>query len=267
MKWLPLGIFLSFGNVSAAQNLDGSEPLKIGYYERNPFQHRTEDNMVEGLDIDLISSIMDEAGLQYRFVSVPWKRILHMLSLGTLDIAMSAAILPERQKYAHFSNEVFRLGQNALFVRTDDFDKFSTINQLSDLKNIDFKLGVVRGIAYSYEYEALLKEEWFQSRLVTVDTKTRPIELLLRNRVDGYLDSDFGGRYRIIQDNKQNQVKRLIHLMKAEDSKGYLMFSKKTVNLDLVSKIDAVMAKLKANGQYEKIFSKYQLDVDIKSIQ
>lgn len=239
--------------VSASESV-----LRVGITNRPVFQYMEQDGSFAGLDIELSEKIFKLAGLDIEYVMLPWRRIVYLVEHGEIDVALSAADSLERQKFAFFSKEPYRLGHNILFTTSTGLTKLQNIERLSDLEGTDFNLGVMRGVAYSPEYVSLREKEWFKSHLVTVDTVDRLHDTLLLGRVDGYLGSEFEQADIIAKRGLNGKIVPAFYLMTDEDAQSQIMFSKKTVSPDVVKRVDEAIIRFHASGEYDAILKKYR---------
>ncbi|XOV80901.1 MAG: substrate-binding periplasmic protein [Aestuariibacter sp.] len=254
LLFLPSLMFLSetFG--------DEQPILKIGVYERSFFHEKGPDGIWHGLDVDIVNGIFAKTQYTYEYVELPWKRTLLLMQSGDIDIALSAAPLPERKQYAIFSDTPFRLGHNALYVAKNNLTLFANINRLADIKNTNLRIGIMRGVSYSDEFEALKSEPWFQQHLITVDDPDRLPTMLLLRRVDGYLDSAYDGQRRVQSNPKaKSQISQYKLITSEEEATTYLMFSKHSMSEQAVQEINAAMRALVDSGEYQQLLAKYDL--------
>lgn len=236
-----------------------SRTLRVGFYERPPFQWIDSEGKPAGLDIELMQLIASESAYTLDFQEYPWNRIVSNLRAGELDIALSAAPLPERQMYAHFSSESFRLGHNALFVGNElELGNYGS-ETLKRFLDSGYTLAVRRGVSYSDEYQRLLMTGDYEGQLHVVNDDQQSINLLLKKRVQGFLMSEFSGLDEVRKRCLHNRIRFLSYLSDDEDALSYLMMSKKSVSEAMVKDINAAMARLKANGAYQKVIDKYRL--------
>lgn len=184
-----------------------------------------------------------------------------MLETGDVDIALSAAITPEREKYALFSKSIYRVGHNIMFIKIADKHRFYDVTTLANLEGSQLKLGVLRGTSYSDEYELLLTNSWFTRNLIVLEDKARLAKMLLAGRIDAFLEPQTGGNVRI-NENPEYKAQIIEHstITTLEEAKTHLMFSRKTITTDQVDKIDDAIQKLRSTEQYQALFAKYGLD-------
>jgi len=96
-----------------------------------PFESVNEQTKeLEGFDIDLMNAVAKEAGLEIKWVNVPFDSLLAGLASGQYDVGMAViTITPERQQQMLFSEPYYNAGQ-LIAVRVETAD----INGPADLK-------------------------------------------------------------------------------------------------------------------------------------
>lgn len=236
---------------------DDTRPLVIGVTPRPVFVTLDEQGNLGGLDIALAKAIFAKAGLNVSFRVFPWKRILHLIQTGEVDVALSTSDTQRRREFAHFSSEAFRLGHNLLFARKGDEVQYDPNEGLVQVEGKPILLGVQRGVSYSYEYDNLLDSAQFRSQLVVVDTPPRLVELMLINRVDAFLGSERDLQVEIAKVDAQDKIVPVFYLMSDEEASSHIMFSKASVRKSWVERVDEAMRELKATGRYDEILSSF----------
>lgn len=237
------------------QELVKNKPLRIGYDDSPPNRYTDKNGNPKGYDIEYLSKILDAANIDYQFYSYPWKRIVRHIETGQLDIAMAAAKLEEREKFAFFSEEIFKLSSNILFIEKSYTEQFKVLNSLSLLTSIPAKIGVMRGMSYSDEYQALLSDPYFVKKLVALNDVRQALNLAITGRIAGFIATKEVALYELALRCQSHNFVEVYDLLKDESTASFLMYSKKTIRRDLVNKIDQVMKSL--NRQDENL-----IDVD-----
>lgn len=237
-----------------------SKTFTIGIHERPFYREKSAGGSWSGVDIDLVTAIFKQSKHEFQLVELPWKRTLIELQTGKIDIALSAAKTEERMQYAYFSASSFRPGHNVLYIDVRKQNRFKQVQSLQDLLHRNFKIGVIRGVSYSDSYDALLRNKQFVVNLVVLDSTARLPHMLLKGRIDGYLDSEFGGTFKV-NDNplfKQKIIAKM-KITNVEEAQTYLMFSKKSVTKEDVNVINLALDGVLAEGQLERIIARYGL--------
>lgn len=188
------------------------------------------------------------------FHEMPWVRILLALQKGTLDVATSAGWTEERNAFAYFSKS-YRDAEMAVFVRRGEVDRYP-LARLADITKIEFTLGVIVGYHYNDEVDELMKNPAFAARVDgAVDYRTN-IRKLVHGRLDGYLAEDVN--VMVAEANilsLGDKVER--HPMPVSGDELHLMFSRKTVDPAIVSKMDAAIVEMRADGRLQAMIDKY----------
>lgn len=249
-----IALFTIHFNTAYAQQ----DVLKIGVYQRPFFMEMNEQGQWQGMDLELAKAIFDEAEVEYEILQFPWKRVLHLIKLGKVDVALSAAPLEYRKDFAHFSQYPFRHGHNALYIDVKHQNLFEQVNKLKDLRGLPIRLATVRSVSYSDEFELLVNKDWFKAINIVLDHPSRLIEMVKKQRVHAYLDSEFEGTAKLIASNMQDTIKLHSYLMSDEEALTYLMFSKKSVSTQQLQTIDDAMARLYVRGEYQAILNSYK---------
>lgn len=231
--------------------------LKVGVSGRIYFQHVDEQGDFVGLDVELSELIFKEAGFNIQFIHYPWSRIIHLIELGKLDVALSAGESEERRKFALFSKQTLRQGQNLLFTLKDNAERFQGLERLSQLEPLQQRIAVYRGARYSPEYFRLLNEPWFSNNLVVLDSTTRTLESLVRGRSDALIGSEYGVLANAKMMGVTDQIIGIFPLMTELEAQTHIMYSKETVPMKWVDQIDAAMFRLKESGKYQKVISDF----------
>lgn len=249
--------------VLLSQNHDAQsseEVFYVGVHERTFYREKIGPQRWAGVDIALIKAIFDQTGFKYEFIEYPWKRSLKNLENGTIDLVLSAAKFPQREQYAWFTEEVFRPGHNVLFIAKNKSDKFASFDSLSKMLDSELKIGAVRGVSYSDEFEQLRGNPKFDANLVILEKSKRLPRMILNGRIDGYLESEFGGQFFINQDiTLQEQIIMHSYVTTEQEAQTFLMFSKTSVTAKQVTEFDKAILEIKRNGTYDNVLMMYGL--------
>ena len=129
--------FFSLSNITLADSvlnqILSSGKLKAGTTgDFNPFSVRdTATNKYKGYDIDIMSELAKDMGVEIEFVPTDWKTIVNGVVAGKYHITGSASIKASRMKAAGFSESY--LSVNFKPFTTDDkvskFDGWDSINK------------------------------------------------------------------------------------------------------------------------------------------
>ena len=244
---------LPVDSVSKPNKMDCS--LTMGWDPWAPYQYLTPDNQVNGLEIDLISSMAKEAGCELKFVQNDWMHLLSGIRDGSIDLLGGASQTPARDKFALFS-QPYRNESFVLYVRSEQLDELSekSLEQLLDNK---FKLGVTEDYIYGEEITDIQDNALLNSQITYVPITEVNYYNLTQNKIDGFLDDPFVAAYTI----RRKGLSRQISASSIEVHSGdvAIMFSKESVKPEIVLAFDAGLKKIKSTGEYQRILDKYNL--------
>ncbi len=246
-----IGIFTLAGGGAAAEAacrlLVGWEPYAIYTYENASGE-------ASGADIDLMRAIGRDLGCDITFKQAPWTRVLLEVENGTIDISTSTSRTPERARYARFSNS-YRTTEMAIYVRRGEVGIYR-LDALAAVARIGFKLGVIAGYHYGPEFAALMRDPAFAGFVdQAVDYQTS-IKKLMHGRIDGYLVEDVGvmlAEARTL--GVSEQIERYPLAIPGE--KLHLMFSRKTVDANLVEAVNASLRRIMNDGRLSRFVGRH----------
>ncbi|NLN16554.1 MAG: basic amino acid ABC transporter substrate-binding protein [Firmicutes bacterium] len=205
-----------------------------------PFEFIDEQGEFQGFDIDLIRAIGEAMGMEVVLINTAWDGIIPGLINGDYDVIISAmTITPERAESVDFSDPYFDAGQSIL-VRKERTD----IQGRDDLigKTVAVQIGTTGDLAVS-EVEGIkvsrfnLMPEAFQ-------------ELL-----NGAADAVVGDNATVIDFAAQNpDLVTVIGEPFTEEQYGIAI---RKGNKELLAKVNAALAQIRADGTYQTIFDKW----------
>lgn len=233
--------------------------LRIGWEESPPYQYR-DSSLLTGLDIEIPRNVLEQSGIFVpQFVAAPWKRQLFWIESGELDIILGASITEERKKFAHFSIP-YRFETVALYVRASAVDSFH-IESIADLPKSAMKtIGIFSGSYYGEQFNVQLQDSLFAQRVEPVFSDMQNLRKLEMGRIDGFLMDPLLADKVLKKHSLDTAIVR--HPMKEiEVSTIHFMYSKKSVSLQVVQKLDSSITLLLENGSIDSLISKF-LKVD-----
>jgi len=227
--------------------------LNMGWDPWEPYQYLTPDNEVKGLEIDLVSAMAKEAGCDLTFVQKSWMNLLNGIRNGSIDVLGGASKTEAREKFAHFS-EQYRHESFVLYIRKGESDKFAG-KSLKEIIAGEFRLGVTDDYIYGDEVSELQDNPAYTKKFVSVPTTEVNYYNLTQNQIDGFLEDPFVAAYTIKRKGLQDQIEALPISVHSGDVA--LMFSKKSVDPEVVNAFNKALVTLKEKGEYQKILAKY----------
>lgn len=247
-------VFFNFFILLLCMGQANSKVLSVGWELWYPYQYHNKERQLVGLDIESFKAIMTQANLPYTTAEIPWKTHLHYLKTGKMDMAMGASWSSERENYAYFT-QPYRHETVKLFVKKG-LSANIKLNTLSDLIGSKYILGVESGYYYGDTYQELIKKPSFRANISEVIDLEQNVTLVLEGHLDGFLVDpntmqSFVEKYHMEDEFEQ-------HPLEIYSADIFIMLSKKTLDKDVLSRIDKAITTLKDNGELAKINQRWK---------
>lgn len=232
------------GGTASKTNENSAEKkvLKVGTNpDFAPFEYLDEKGEMTGFDIELAKALGKEMGKEMQLVNMAFDGLIPALKTGNLDMALSGmTITEERKKSIAFSDPYYQSGL-VLVVRKDN----DSIHGVEDLKGkrISAQIGTTGSLAAS-SVEGAKAIDFNHSPETFMEVKNGGVDAAINDLpvVQYFLKTEEG-----------KDFKQVGPLLKTE----YVGIGIDPKQEDLVKEVNAALAKLKANGEYEKIYLKW----------
>ena len=204
-------------------------------------------NTIQGMMVDVIEEIGKDAGFKVEIQPLQFSALIASLTSGKIDI-ISAAMTgsPERAKVVDFSKDVYAYGEG-LVVRSSDTTDYTGF---ADMK------GKKAGGQIGTRYIDALKASGVFAEVNSYES----LPDIMRDVANGRIDAGVGDYpilgYNIAQGRFPGL--RLVKSYKPSVS-GPINIAVKQGNAELLAKIDASLAKMKADGRMDAILKKWGL--------
>lgn len=210
-----------------------------------PFEYTENGNYV-GFDMDLIRAIGAAEGYEVKISPLGFDALIPAVQAGTVDVCISAMTIKEdRAKVIDFSTPYFKAGLIVAVAQNN-----TTIKSLDDLKGKRLAAEVgTTGLDASNGVKALDSK----TTVKVFDSVGEAFMELEKGGVDAVINDMPVTSYYITTKGK-DKVKMVGEVFKAEDQYG---IGVKKGNTEVLAKINEGLAKLKANGEYDKIYKKW----------
>ena len=236
-------VLLAVAPASAQQVLKvGSTPSGV------PFTFLdTKTNSIQGVMVDLITEIGKDAGFSVQIEPMQFSTLIASLTANKIDIISAAMFAtPARKEVIDFSEPVYTYGEGLIVPKTDTRNYVAA----EDLK------GEVVGAQVGTAFVDALKKTGLFAEVKAYDA----IPDILRDVNTGRLKAGYGD-YPILAYNLQQgnfPEVRLVETYKPTIL-GTVAIGVRKGDQELLSKINASLGRLKANGTMQKILGKWGL--------
>ena len=241
------------GTSSSGLDLKVPGVLTVGSDTTYPPQEYidTATNKAAGFDVDLITAVAKNMGLQVNVVTTKFDTIIDDLSNKRFDVVISAvSITPERQKKAAFV-PYFNAGESLLVQAGNP----KNIKSLTDLcgQNVGVQTGTIEQTDLQTASSACKKAGKPEIKMVVLQDQTAVIQLLANQRVVAtYQDSPVTDYY-----NKQNPGKFAVGGSVVNAGlEGIVVRKSDTAMFNAVKN---AFTKAKSDGTYSQLIQKWGL--------
>lgn len=234
---LMLGALLPGKSVAAAQ-----KTYTIGTdVTFAPFEFANQDNKYVGIDLDLIKAIAKTEGFKVEIKPLGFNAAGQALEAKQIDgVIAGMSITPERQQKFLMSDPYYKSGVVMAVA------KKGTIKSLKDLRG---KRVAVKTGTDSADYANSIKDKYGFSTVTFDDSNNMYQDVITGNSAACFEDQP------VMQYGINNGMAlKIIGKPAREGSYG---FAASKNNRALITKFNAGLKKLRANGQYDKIIERY----------
>jgi polar amino acid transport system substrate-binding protein len=231
-----------------------------------PYQFFTFDglaNRATGLDVDLVNAVFQRMGFDTNTATpTAWAQQLTGVAEGRQDYAAGAFFSEERAEYANYSIP-YRVEENVIYVRRGEYGplNFDNREQLFELIEAGtVKLGRVSSwITADHTLNSYLSDAAYSSVFVESKDEAENFQKLLDGQVDGILTLRLTASTLAWNNGFQHLVEQHPNFYASEPV--HVIFSKKSVDPDLVAKFDATLLEMQKDGSLRRTVRKYLLPV------
>jgi L-cystine transport system substrate-binding protein len=226
---------------SAAAPAAEADVLRVGTEGTySPFSfHDPESNELTGYDVDVITAVADELGMEVEFSEVPWDAIFAGLEAGRYDVvANQVSITEERQEVYDFTAP-YTVSTGAIVTRADD----TSVSGLEDLA------GKVSAQSATSNWAQVATDAGAQ--VEAVEGFTQAITLLQQGRVDVTVNDDLA-----VLNYLETTGDTSVQIAATTDDRGEQAFAF-AKGSELAGQVDEALATLRADGTLAEISDKW----------
>lgn len=220
-----------------------------------PFVMSDEMGKAAGFDMEILNAIGEREGFGLNYVILPWDGMLDGLKTDKHDIvATGVTITDERKALYDFSDPYLDMRWAVLLKEDATKPRYQTYDQaLAGVKTIVAQTGAASLPALK---EALTKIRRSDVAVSEVNSPFLQVQYVVQGKAEAAYDNSPAFQYYAQAPDLKG--KGLYVLLDENSPQKYLGYAvKKGRNDDLLKKINSGLAKIKADGTYDKIYQKW----------
>ena len=247
LKFISAVLILTLPSISFAH-------CQISYRvaEYPPYMLPEKDGSWTGLDVELAQAIFSEAKCTVTFTTMPWKRGLHLLEHGGVDMMSGLSLNSERQKYAYYIGPMRDESIGLVVNRNSHFK----LTELEDLKRLPKRIGYLRGVYYGELFaKKFTADARFADKFETADNEQTNLLKLFNRRLSAVAGDKYNSIYKLRLQKIDHKYK--VHNFLLNQDVVYFGFSRASISSGDIKRLQAAFKKLQGNGEFARIRAKY----------
>jgi len=139
-------------------------------------------NTYKGFDIDVVTELAKDIGVQIVFVSTEWKTLVSGMVAGKYDISTSASITPSRIRTVGFTRSYYQVGTVPVALKKE----VARFNGWEDINRADVRVAVTLGTSF----EQQVKQFFPMAKIKAVEAPARDFQEVLSGRAQVSITSN-----------------------------------------------------------------------------
>lgn len=242
------GLLHGLSGANAPASAECLKPLTWAWNSYEPYSYKNSNQILVGLDVELVQEIMRQAKCAYRVSEIPAKRAMKMLEAGEVDLMAAASVTPDRQAFGYFTAP-YRSERIVMFARRD-----SSATGLSSLPQVlARRLRIAAGLGgyYGKDYQELQDQFRREGLLELNNSLEQRVTMLALGRVDVLIEDEAAGistARKLRYDDRLQIVGEPLN-----EAPVSLLLSKVSVPEETIAAIDAAIRALQTSATYQRI--------------
>ncbi len=245
---LVMGMLVVLSGCGGSKTSDNPEKVLRVVTEAGfaPFEFKEANDEFTGFDMELIEAIAKAEGYTVKITHMGFESLIPALQSNKADCAIAGmSINEERKKSVDFSTPYFDAG--LIIAVPTATDGISTLDDLQG-KKIGCQVGTI-----GCDASNSVKEKDPKTEVRVFDNIGEAFMEMEKGGVDAVVNDQAVTAYYIMTTGK-NKVKMVGEVFSAEDQYGIAV---KKGNAEMLKVINDGLEKIKANGEYDKIYDKW----------
>lgn len=229
-----------------SSSLGAIEPLRVGTIDYPPYIYAADQNL-QGISIDLLSTLLTETNIKAEINIYPWKRALRLVEAGELDAVFPALKTLERERYLQFMDDVFYEEHVSAFYLNGNAYTYDA--GLHFLKGS--RVCLQRGFSVGEKMDQFFSAG--HAIKVQVSEQTDCVRLMEKNAIEFYISDRLSGELAI---KKMNLHHRILPLSEAiQRTPTYIAFSRHHPRTQLFKAMNEKLRTLQKTGAWREVIA------------
>jgi len=202
----------------------------------------------EGIAYDFAKIVGEKLGVLTEIDAItPWKRMLHYLKQGDIDMAAALYWTRERSELYQYTDP-YLINEARIFVKAGREFIFKKFEDL-----IGRTGGIPTGGSFGESFDRFAKE--YELNLIGVGSKDQLAKMLMQERTDYFIQDYLDGMMYLKKNELQNKISVLPNPVSITNV--YFAISRQSPCLQYVFQINEIIKESKQNGVLQSIIGKY----------
>jgi len=229
--------------------------LTVGFSETDyPPYNFEKDGIYQGFTIDILNYIESKSEFSFKFIKLPWPRVLQSVKKGDVDLIATLFKTKPREGIYAFIEPAYGFEINQFVSLKNKRHQYS-----GDLTSLtELTIGTVR----EYSYGKAFDQADFLNKRAVIDEGTL-VKLLLGQRVDLIIGNPMTFFHILKHEFKSESVEMLNPIV--ERSPVYFALTKQREDYQVIQQeLEQLVIQFKQSKAYQQLFDKYHLLPDYR---
>lgn len=239
-------VMFLLANFAFPASVGAREMLVYGYDEDYLPWEKNVAGVPTGINIDIMTIVAEKLGIEIRFESYPFKRVLALLNSGDIDMAGGLEKKPERAVYADFLEPAYQKTMKVFVMKkgsTKVLDKYEDLYRL--------KVGLRAG---TMQFEPFDSDEGISK------VETNSVDQLFKMLLFERYDAAIGGNIQLLYAAKVAGYADKIQVASYRvdlGAGGQFALSLKSALVPRKAEIEAILLDMFNSGEIDEIIASY----------
>ena len=227
--------------------------LTVYYFERMPF-FGDRDGKAAGLLIDVSRLILDEAGIDYRFVNVPVVRLFDSLRKPGNSCLVGAHRTKERESiYAYSDDFIYRDQPFRVVINKAKRKVLPERPTIRQILESGLRLGVAEGYVYGDWLDRRIVEHQPRLQKINIGNDSEKMhKMIIGDRIDYMFAVAEEAQHIVAEDQEHRDHLTTVEIADAPNGNMRYLLCSKGIDAAMMTKINAAIKTIKASRGYER---------------